>query len=251
MGLSIGDVEKITGISKDRLRYYEEKQLITPVRCADNSYREYDNEEVMKLLGIQLYRSMDLGVKEIQQIQGSDTIEGICSVFKKRQKELQSQMAELQKQKDNVLRGIEDCKKINKYLGKYTIKKVRPLKLINKIDDLVSTETGEKFKTESDEQMIIIRSMVRRIELTAEGIGENAIFVAEESGKEEIECVYTVVMDSPSYDPLMDEYAKCMKWVTENNIKLGRYCYIKPLLVSHLGKCAESFLEVFAPIIQS
>ena len=28
MGLSIGDVEKITGISKDRLRYYEEKRLV-------------------------------------------------------------------------------------------------------------------------------------------------------------------------------------------------------------------------------
>lgn len=77
MGLSIGDVEKITGISKDRLRYYEEKRLITPVRDTDNSYREYDNEEVLKLLGIQLCRSMDLGVKEIQQIQDSDTIEEI------------------------------------------------------------------------------------------------------------------------------------------------------------------------------
>ena len=37
MGLSIGDVEKITGISKDRLRYYEEKRLITPVRDTDIS----------------------------------------------------------------------------------------------------------------------------------------------------------------------------------------------------------------------
>ena len=248
MGLSIGDVEKITGISKDRLRYYEEKQLITPVRCADNSYREYDNEEVLKILGIQLYRSMDLGVKEIQQIQDSDTIKGICNVFKKRQKELQIQLAELQKQKANVLRGIDDCEKISSYLGKYTIKNVKPLRLIDKIDDLISTETGAKFKTEADEQMIIIRSMVRRIELTPEGIGENAVFVAEESEEEETECVYTVVRDSPSYDPLLDEYAKCMKWVAENNIKLGRYCYIKPLLVSHLGKCAESFLEVFAPI---
>ena len=31
MGLSIGDVEKITGISKDRLRYYEEKNLIVKI----------------------------------------------------------------------------------------------------------------------------------------------------------------------------------------------------------------------------
>ena len=250
MGLSIGDVEKITGISKDRLRYYEEKQLITPVRDTDNSYREYDNEEVMKLLGIQLYRSMDLGVKEIRQIQSSDTIEEICEVFKKRQEELQFQMAQLQHQIDSVSRGIEDCEKIADYLGKYTIKKIRSLRLIDKVDDIVSTETGAKFRTESDEQLVIIRSMVRRIELTPEGVGENVVYVAEECGEEENECVYTVVRDSISYDPLMDEYAKCMKWVSENNIKLGRYCYIRPLLVSHLGKCTESFLEVFAPIIK-
>ena len=124
MGLSIGDVEKITGISKDRLRYYEEKRLITPVRDTDNSYREYDNEEVLKLLGIQLYRSMNLGVKEIQQIQDSDTIEKICNVFKRRQEELQLQMAQLQYQKDIVSRSIDDCEKITDHLGKYTIQKV-------------------------------------------------------------------------------------------------------------------------------
>ena len=250
MGLSIGDVEKITGISKDRLRYYEEKQLITPVRDTDNSYREYDNEEVLKLLGIQLYRSMDLGVKEIQQIQDSDTIEEICGVFKRRQKELNFQMTQLQYQQESVSRGIDDCEKIADHLGKCTLKKVRTLRLIDKIDDLVSTETGAKFRTECDEQMIIIRSLVRRIELTPEGIGENAVYVAEETGEEEIECVYTVVRDSAAYDPLMDEYAKCMQWVSENNIRLGKYCYIRPLLVSHLGKCTESFLEVFAPIIK-
>lgn len=250
MGLSIGDIEKITGISKDRLRYYEEKRLITPRRDTDNSYRIYDNEELLKLLGIQMYRSMDLGVKEIQKIQDSDTIEEICDVFKRRQEELQLQIAQLQDQKDSVSRGIEDCEKIADYLGKYTLKKVGTLRLIEKIDDIVSTETGAKFKTESDEQKIIIRSVVRRIELTDEGIGENAVYVAEEDGNEENECVYTVVREGVSYDPLMEEYAKCMQWVRKNNIKIGRYCYIRPLLVSHLGKCTESFLEVFAPVVK-
>ena len=144
MGLSIGDVEKITGISKDRLRYYEEKQLISPVRDTDNSYREYDNEEVLKLLGIQLYRSMDLGVKEIGQIQDSDSIEKICHVFMRRQEELLLQIAQLQYQKDIVSRSIDDCEKITDHLGKYTVRKVKSLRLIDKIDDLVSTETGAK-----------------------------------------------------------------------------------------------------------
>lgn len=117
---------------------------------------------------------MDLGVKEIQQIQDSDSIEKICKVFKRRQEELQLQMAQLQYQKDIVSRSIDDCEKITDHLGKFTIKKVKSLRLIDKIDDLVSTETGAKFRAESDEQMIIIRSFVRRIELTPEGIGENA-----------------------------------------------------------------------------
>ena len=65
MEFSIGDVEKLTGISKDRLRYYEEKRLIIPGRNEDNSYRVYDIEEILKLLGIQLYRAMDMSVKDI------------------------------------------------------------------------------------------------------------------------------------------------------------------------------------------
>ncbi len=250
MGLSIGDVENITGISKDRLRYYEEKNLITPRRDADNSYRTYDLEEVLKLLGIQMYRSMDLGVKDIQKIQESDTIDGIYDVFKNRQKDLEQQIAELQKQKDSVSRSIEDCEKITKYLGSLTLKKVRSFRLIDKIDDIISSEAGEKFRTESNEQMVILRSFVRRLELTPEGIGANEVFVAEETGDDDIECVYTVVRDSLEHDPMMETYVKCMNWVDENNIKLDRYCYIRPLLVSHLGKCTESFLEVFVPILK-
>ena len=250
MGLSIGDVEKITGISKDRLRYYEEKNLITPDRDSDNSYRTYGLEEVLKLLGIQMYRSMDLGVKEIQQIQESDTIDGICDVFQIRQNELNRQIEELQRQKESVSRSIEDCEKITKYLGELTLKKVKAFRLIDKIDDILSSDTGEKFRTESDEQMIILRSFIRRLELTTEGIGENEVFVAEETSNEDIECVYTVVRDSLEHDPMMETYVKCISWVAENNIKLDRYCYIRPLIVSHLGKCTESFLEVFVPILK-
>ena len=250
MGLSIGEVEKITGISKDRLRYYEEKNLITPDRDSDNSYRTYGLEEVLKLLGIQMYRSMDLGVKEIQQIQESDTIDGICDVFQIRQNELNRQIEELQRQKESVSRSIEDCEKITKYLGELTLKKVRAFRLIDKIDDILCSDTGEKFRTESDEQMIILRSFIRRLELTTEGIGENEVFVAEETANEDIECVYTVVRESREHDPMMETYVKCMSWVAENNIKLDRYCYIRPLIVSHLGKCTESFLEVFVPVLK-
>ena len=100
MGLSIGDVEKITGISKDRLRYYEEKNLIVPERNDENSYRSYDVNEVIKLFGIQLYRAMDMGIKEIQTVQEAGTPEEMRAVFAKRQDDIEAKIAELQRQND-------------------------------------------------------------------------------------------------------------------------------------------------------
>ncbi|WP_238918928.1 MerR family DNA-binding transcriptional regulator [Clostridium sp. YIM B02555] len=39
---TIGEVAQITGISRDRLRYYEENGILKPKYDASSSYREYD-----------------------------------------------------------------------------------------------------------------------------------------------------------------------------------------------------------------
>lgn len=46
--MTINDVEKITGLTKKSIRYYEEKGLILPKRL-DNDYRSYNEEDVQKL----------------------------------------------------------------------------------------------------------------------------------------------------------------------------------------------------------
>ncbi len=47
--MNIKQVEKLTGISSQNIRFYESQGLLTPER-ADNGYREYhqDNIEVLK-----------------------------------------------------------------------------------------------------------------------------------------------------------------------------------------------------------
>jgi len=53
-----------TGVSLRSLRYYEEKELLNPVR-SENGYREYDEADVEQVRVIQLYFSLGLTVKEI------------------------------------------------------------------------------------------------------------------------------------------------------------------------------------------
>lgn len=251
MGLSIGDVEKITGISKDRLRYYEEKKLIIPNRNEENSYRTYNWEEIVKLFGIQLYRAMDMGVKDIQLIHNAESLEGMLDVFKQRQEQLMMQLSELQQQNAYVERCIEDCKKIERYLNQISICMVNEFYLTNRLEDSLKVEEYEKFKDEAQEQKIVIRSFIRRIEFTKDGIGENAVFVLEEDESKQMECVYTIVKESEEYNPMMETYVKCMRWIEDNKLQVGRYCYVRPLLISHLGKYTESYMEVFVPIIKN
>ena len=248
MGLSIGDVEKITGISKDRLRYYEEKNLIVPERNEENSYRSYDVSEVIKLFGIQLYRAMDMGVKEIQMAQEAGSLEEMRMVFAKRQDDIEAKIAELQRQNDCVRRCIADCDKVKNLLGKISIQKVPGFHLSDRLDDFLHVEEYEKFKDDHDGQKIIMRSFVRRLELTSDGIVGNEVFVLEEDEGEQIECIYTVVAEEIGSDPMMETFARCTEWMAENNVSIGRYCYIRPLLISNLGSTIKSYLEVIAPL---
>ena len=40
--VNIKEVEKITGISSQNIRFYEKYELVQPVRNANNGYREYN-----------------------------------------------------------------------------------------------------------------------------------------------------------------------------------------------------------------
>ena len=67
----INDVEKITGLTKKSIRYYEEKKLISPKRL-DNDYRSYSEEDVRQLKKIKLYRYIGFSIKEVELLLEAD-----------------------------------------------------------------------------------------------------------------------------------------------------------------------------------
>ncbi len=65
------EVEKITGLRRKAILYYEEKKLISPV-IEENNYRDYSEEDLNKLIKISLYRRLGLNVSEIKNILDSN-----------------------------------------------------------------------------------------------------------------------------------------------------------------------------------
>ena len=76
MKFSIGELEKLTGMNRTALRYYDAEGLIDPER-QENGYRLYSDEDVMSL--IQLKQMSAFGI-ELSEMPGSARNVGIKDV---------------------------------------------------------------------------------------------------------------------------------------------------------------------------
>ena len=107
------EVEKITGLRRKAILYYEEKKLISPA-FEENNYRNYSEEELNRLIKISLYRRLGLNISEIKKILDSNNKE-IGKILRDRNYKIK-----LEKNKKNLLERIvkgDDLKEITDELN--------------------------------------------------------------------------------------------------------------------------------------
>lgn len=67
--MRIHEVERLAGVTKRNIRYYEAEGLLAPRRENGNGYRDYGEADVAALRRIKLLRKLDLPLEEIRRIQ--------------------------------------------------------------------------------------------------------------------------------------------------------------------------------------
>ncbi|WP_054709387.1 MerR family transcriptional regulator [Bacillus sp. JCM 19041] len=65
--MKISELSKLTGVSIRSLRYYEQKQLIHPLRL-ENGYREFSQSDIEKVKTIQLFLELGMNTDEIYPV---------------------------------------------------------------------------------------------------------------------------------------------------------------------------------------
>lgn len=65
---TIREVAELFNITTNKVRFYEKKGLLNPLRDVDNEYRKFNHEDIMKLQSILLYRSIGLSIKDVRDI---------------------------------------------------------------------------------------------------------------------------------------------------------------------------------------
>lgn len=78
--MTIKEIERLTGMTRANIRFYEEKGLLSPAR-QENGYREYTQAEVETLKRVALLRMLEVPLEEIRALQmGQKTLDGtLCA----------------------------------------------------------------------------------------------------------------------------------------------------------------------------
>lgn len=66
--MTIKEAEERTGLSRSNIRFYEKEGLISPLRNAGNSYRDYTERDVEELRKIAYLRTLGISIEDIRRI---------------------------------------------------------------------------------------------------------------------------------------------------------------------------------------
>lgn len=97
---SIGQVSNICKVPIKTLRYYDEIKLLIPnVRKETSNYRYYSKEQLITAFMIRQLRSLGFNLKDIKDIINENKIESYIENVKKRMEEIDNEMLELKKKR--------------------------------------------------------------------------------------------------------------------------------------------------------
>ena len=105
--MTIGEVSKKLDIPIDTLRYYEKIGLIGPVPKTKSGIRYYDDISIRQIEFIKCMRSANLPIEELIKY---------MNLFKEGDKTLKERKQILVNQRENVIKQIEELKKVKERL---------------------------------------------------------------------------------------------------------------------------------------
>ncbi|CEP80002.1 MerR family transcriptional regulator [Paraclostridium sordellii] len=261
---SVGQVAKFLGVSRDTLKFYEDKGLVNPKKNAENGYREYNQFDIYDITTINFYREIDIEIKKIQEIRTNKSIDDLELLLEEKEQVILDEIEYKKLLLKKVKLIKEDCEKIKQYLGKYTIKEMKPLEVKGEIKNITDYDKYEILRKNkhSLKNAVTLTALRRVISFNEEGmIGDKFIIVREvEEFDKNIEgevlahtnCIYTIIedgrylTDGENIDNKVE--ASLRKIAIENGYEPLGVVYVNILLTTYEEGLERVFLEIYAPI---
>lgn len=260
---TIGQVAKFLGMSRDTLKFYEEKGLVRPVQDQENGYRHYSEFDIWDVITTNFYRELDFEVKKIQEIRQNKSASEVQMLLVEKERQLKEEISykqQLVRKIKNLQKGCEDIKA---YLGHYTVREMSPLIVKGELSDLLAYEEYEVIKAhgESIKPAVTLSEGRRILYFNETGvIGTRCVVVNRLMPGEEAEgeilahpkCVYTIAEEgrgtgsTEDITPSMQRFFA--KVAEETHYESLGILYINILMTTYDKGLEKRYLEIYAPI---
>ena len=137
--MMIKEIEKLSGMERANIRFYEREGLITPERL-DNGYRNYSEDDLQILLRIRLLRSLHISLDEIKELtEGSKDLMDTLS----------NQIVRLEKERQDVSYAQDVCHAMQE--DRVSFADLDAIKYIDEINRRIKETDSTYFSVEGDE----------------------------------------------------------------------------------------------------
>ncbi|EOL50061.1 MerR family transcriptional regulator [Enterococcus caccae] len=99
--LTVGQVAEIMKLSKSKIRYWDDMNLLTSSRNRDNGYRMFDMEDILTISDIDFYRKLDIPINKMTNLYRKSP-EELWSILDETQTRVADELAELEKKQQGI-----------------------------------------------------------------------------------------------------------------------------------------------------
>jgi DNA-binding transcriptional MerR regulator len=116
-GLTIGGLAQRSQVSRDTLRFYERRRLLSPPRRTASGYRLYTEDDAQRVRFIRRAQAMGLTLEDIQELLRAQTLKTadqcrrVASRLRARIQAVDEKIAELRAFRGELARSVRQCDK--------------------------------------------------------------------------------------------------------------------------------------------
>ena len=197
---------EILGVSRDALRYYEEKGIVKPNHDETNNYRQYDDYDIYALLVADFYKKRNLSMKEVRNLQEGRTIEELGTLLDKKVEHLEETIRNQQYMLQKIKETKAFCQELNDHLNQFSIREFPTYEVLGEFSDFFAfleyPAILEKMDMMKDD---ILSKIMRGFTFDENGFLDSKMYIVEtpkpnhkeKSGSflQYSKCIYTIVED--------------------------------------------------------
>ena len=256
-----GELLDYLGITRDTLRFYEEKGLLNPKINSENNYRNYDIYDIYKIMSIDFYKKRGMTINQIMEYQNNEDIEYMEKVIESKKRELDIIINDAK----CMIRRIEETQRFRNSLkvnlNVFKMKSLPLFKIKGEISEFVKVEEYKKvidvINSNNDD---MLSQIMRYISFDKERIIDTKMLIIDNADIKENDenilkyprCLYTVVEEIHTYDEQEDLINKMhklsKKYADEHNIRLLGVAFARVRLISYINNRNKTYIEIFIPI---